>query len=176
MELFKFEWNYTEPQPPWWFHSDANRKKPRGWVVGGDTWELCSEQTRRVDACRSLGTFCNQQQIAALSTRWSHLVLQVNQVCQKEKLNLLTVSCSPPGAAVVADLGPACCSWSALRRVCGHEAVRLSPPVPLVPPGPGSCVGAPAAPPAGGQPAHPAPDSRSVLVRPPRNRVTTPSD
>lgn len=60
----------------------------------------------------------------------------------------------------MADLGQACCSLSALRHACGHEAGQLSPPVSVVPRAPGSRDGAPAVPPAGGQPAHPAPEPR----------------
>lgn len=77
---------------------------------------------------------------------------------------------------MVADLGQACWSLGALRRACGHEALRLSAPVSVVPPAPGSRVAAPAVPPAGGQQAQPAPEPRSVLVRPSRIRITKPSE
>lgn len=143
-QLFNFEWNSAEPQAPAWFQGDADRKGP--WVRGG-------------------GGRCLQASggLFAAPARTDHIsVFQVNHACWKEEASLLTVDLRPPpsGGAVEADPGPACCSVSALRRVRGHEAVRLSPPAPVVPRGPGSRVGAPAVPPAGGRRAHPAAEPR----------------
>lgn len=72
----------------------------------------------------------------------------------------LPPSLAAPGGAVLAGLGQACWSLSALRRVCGHEAVRLAPPVHVVPGDPGSRLGAAAVPPAGRQRPGPAPETR----------------